>query len=210
MTISGTNSHQLIADELEFNGYAVVPDFLSSEIITGMAEEALAFQMTGQMHHAGTGRGSGLLHNVALRGDEIHWLDGHASSERQDYSDSLELLRLALNRSLSLGLFDYEHHYAVYPVDSHYSRHLDQFQREGRRTLSCILYLNQDWLISDGGALRLYLDAEDFLNFRDVMPVAGTLVIFMSTRFWHEVLPATRTRLSLTGWFSTRAEYPRI
>jgi SM-20-related protein len=40
---------------------------------------------------------------------------------------------------------------------------------------------------------------------RDVLPVAGTLVCFLSDRFEHEVLPATRERLSLTGWFRRRA-----
>ena len=39
---------------------------------------------------------------------------------------------------------------------------------------------------------------------RDVLPVAGTLVCFLSDRFDHEVLPATRERLALTGWFRRR------
>jgi SM-20-related protein len=35
---------------------------------------------------------------------------------------------------------------------------------------------------------------------KDVLPVAGRLVCFRSDLLEHEVLPATRERLSLTGW----------
>jgi len=37
-----------------------------------------------------------------------------------------------------------------------------------------------------------------------VHPTGGTLVLFLSERFAHEVLPAKRERLSLTGWFKSR------
>jgi SM-20-related protein len=37
-----------------------------------------------------------------------------------------------------------------------------------------------------------------------VSPCAPTLVAFLSERFEHEVLPARRERLSLTGWFGRR------
>jgi SM-20-related protein len=39
----------------------------------------------------------------------------------------------------------------------------------------------------------------------DVLPEGGTLVAFLSERFQHEVLPARRERLALTGWFRRRA-----
>ena len=67
----------------------------------------------------------------------------------------------------------------------------------GVRVVSCVLYLNDGWKASDGGALRIYCDDD----VREVMPVGGTLVCFLSERFEHEVLPATRERLSITGWF---------
>jgi SM-20-related protein len=63
------------------------------------------------------------------------------------------------------------------------------------------MYLNENWALADGGALRIY----DGKRVRDVLPVAGTLVCFLSDRFEHEVLPATRERLSLSGWFRRRA-----
>lgn len=48
----------------------------------------------------------------------------------------------------------------------------------------------------------MYLDDE---RVYDVLPQAGTLMVFMSAQWPHEVLPATRDRLSITGWFLRRA-----
>jgi SM-20-related protein len=39
----------------------------------------------------------------------------------------------------------------------------------------------------------------------DVAPRGGTLVAFLSGTFHHEVLPATRERLSVTGWLKVRS-----
>jgi SM-20-related protein len=41
-----------------------------------------------------------------------------------------------------------------------------------------------------------------------VQPEGGTLACFLSADFEHEVLPAARPRLSLTGWFRRRAGIP--
>lgn len=53
--------------------------------------------------------------------------------------------------------------------------------------------------------MRLYLaDGREL----DVLPEAGTLVLFLSADLPHEVLPATRERLSLTGWLRRRGNSP--
>ena len=41
-------------------------------------------------------------------------------------------------------------------------------------------------------------------EYRDVLPRLGTLALFLSDRYWHEVLPARRPRFAVTGWFRTR------
>jgi SM-20-related protein len=38
---------------------------------------------------------------------------------------------------------------------------------------------------------------------RDVLPAGGTAVAFLSEAVHHEVLPATRERLGVAGWFRT-------
>jgi len=68
--------------------------------------------------------------------------------------------------------------------------------------LSCVLYLNDAWLPEHGGALRMHFDDRSPV---DVLPEAGTLVAFLSAQLDHEVLPATRPRLALTGWYRRRA-----
>jgi SM-20-related protein len=56
-----------------------------------------------------------------------------------------------------------------------------------------------------GGQLRMYLDKDAQY---DVVPTGGCLVVFLSGEVPHEVLPATRERLSLTGWFRRRGNEP--
>jgi SM-20-related protein len=88
----------------------------------------------------------------------------------------------------------------VYPEGSFYKRHLDQFKKDDHRKLSVILYLNADWKDEQGGQLRMHLPDGP----KDFLPLAGRLVIFRSDEIEHEVLPATRERLSITGWVLDR------
>ena len=81
-------------------------------------------------------------------------------------------------------------------VLDYYRRHLDQFKKDDHRKLSVICYLNEGWKEEHGGQLRIYRTDGPL----DILPVAGRLVCFRSDQLEHEVLPATRERLSLTGW----------
>jgi SM-20-related protein len=190
-----------IADE----GCAIEADFLPQAIVAALADEAHARDAAGEFHAAGVGRGAARVQRSDVRGDRILWLDQSlASSAQQPFWQALDALRLALNETLLLGLFSFDGHYALYPPGTYYRRHRDQFRCAGSsyiRVISCAIYLNENWALTDGGALRIY-DGEQV---RDVLPVAGTLVCFLSDRFEHEVLPATRERLALTGWFRRRA-----
>ncbi len=144
-----------------------------------------------------------------VREDFVCWLDtpGHTPSERL-YFERMEVLRLALNRELTLGLFALEAHLAVYPPGARYGCHLDRFQDDDHRVISVSLYLNSDWGAEDGGALRLYLGEPESEPYEDVLPAGGTLVCFLSGRFHHEVLPSHRERLSVTGWFTRSQPIP--
>lgn len=191
-----------IADE----GCAVEADFLPQAAIAALAGEARARDSAGEFHAAGVGRGSARTQRSDVRGDRILWLDqSSANMIQQPFWRALDALRRALNETLQLGLFSIEAHYALYPPGAFYRRHRDQFRGRASssdvRVISCATYLNEDWTSADGGALRMY----DHERVHDVLPVAGTLVCFMSDRFEHEVLPATRERLALTGWFRRRA-----
>ena len=126
---------------------------------------------------------------------------GHATPPERILLAALEALRIAVNRELTLGLWRYEGHYALYPPGARYARHVDRFRDDDARVLSVVLYLNRDWHADEGGALRIGRRAGPA---RDVLPAGGTLVAFLAAEFEHEVLPATRSRLAVSGWFRTR------
>jgi len=203
------HSLESISDALLDTGYAIVPDFLPAAEVALLQQQALALQYSGGLQLAGTGQGVGRAVRSEVRGDEIHWIDEDTrGNDHLCYLRKLESLRAEVNRTLALGLFEFEGHFAVYPPGAFYRKHLDQFQTDSRRTLTCILYLNSSWHDDDGGQLRIHLDEENPDSFLDVLPTGGTLVTFLSSRYWHEVLPATRERISLTGWYKTRSEVP--
>jgi SM-20-related protein len=196
-------------DAIAERGFAIQPGFLSESEVTAWFREATASFRDGEFRPAGVGRGSGRRVRPEVREDYVRWLDppGRSESEKR-YFELMEGLRLTLNRELALGLFALEAHLAIYPVGARYRYHRDRFQDEDNRVISVSLYLNSDWDAEDGGALRLYLGEPESEPYEDVLPTGGTLVTFLSEKFYHEVLPARRERLSVTGWFTRRSSQP--
>jgi SM-20-related protein len=199
-------SPDAIAADLGRQGWSVQPGFLDPAAAAALRERALAWWHDGQFRPAAVGRGPARRIDENVRTDHVRWLDFSESGRFSDvYATWYEPLRLALNRTLYLGLFELEAHVTVYPPGSFYVRHLDRFRDAMHRTVSVILYLNEEWRPDDGGALRLHLPQPDGSETsRDVLPLAGTLVTFLSGEIPHEVLPTARERLSFTGWFCTR------
>ena len=74
---------------------------------------------------------------------------------------------------------------------------MDAFVGGTTRRLTCLYYLNPNWVHDDGGCLRLYLKNET----KDVEPILDRLVIFQSRTVEHEVLPANSPRYAITMWF---------
>ena len=206
------NIDELVNKIAEYS-FCVIDNFITEVNILCLTNELTTLKDAEKMQIASTGR----IHKVVnhqLRGDIIYWLDEtNASNAQQAYFNQMEDLRLHLNQALYLGLFALESHLALYPAGASYKKHIDRFKninqatKQPLRQISCILYLNQNWLAEYGGELRLYFHHDEDLKstaFIDVLPLAGRLVVFLSDTFYHEVLPATRDRVSLTGWFLTR------
>ena len=179
-------------------GYVVVPSFLSGPELAALSGVLDARDARGDFRPAATGAGAHRAVRPSIRGDRIHWLIEPAGVE-QALLARLEELRLALNRELGLNVFELECHYAVYPVGARYARHVDRSPAGAERVVSIVLYLNGTWSAAAGGQLRLHTDPPV-----DVLPVGGTLVMFMSERLEHEVLPTAVERRSLTGWYRRR------
>ncbi len=184
-------------------GWCVVPGFLGETETAALRAECLRAHAAGAFHAAGVGRGQAQVRSE-VRGDHVLWLDEtNTGPALHELLDRFESLRQKVNQELFLGLFDLETHFAVYPPGAGYQRHLDRFRDDDRRSLTVILYLNEpDWREEDGGQLQFWPDPET--TPLEIQPAGGTLVTFLSDRFWHEVLPANRRRLSLTGWFRRR------
>jgi SM-20-related protein len=195
--------HERIARDLAADGFSVDPSFLPRGECTRLARRGHALWRRGAMRAAATGRGPERVRRPEIRGDFVRWIDpADATRGEAALLARFEMLRAALNRSLQLGAFELELHWALYPPGAHYARHCDRLRGSRARVVSLVLYLNEAWQPRDGGALRLHLDANATC---DVAPRAGTLVAFLSDRFEHEVLPARRERLSVTGWLRQRA-----
>lgn len=200
-----SNPHEIhfdqLIDDLAEHGWAIQHNALPTALTLELAAECRARENKGRLLPAGVGRGATQAVRNEVRGDHIEWLDAEQSAACAGYLSCLDALRHQLNQALYLGLEDFEGHFALYPPGAFYRKHLDRFRDDDRRSVSVVFYLNSDWLPEQGGALRLHLDAEREL---DVYPQAGTLLVFMSADWPHAVLPATRDRLSLTGWFRRR------
>lgn len=188
-----------IATELANEGWCVVPDFLSTAQTQALADECRAMRAAQQLTPARVGA---LRTATPLRGDSTRWFQADAlSAPQQVFTDRIDALRMTLNRELMLGLVECESHYALYPPGAGYSRHLDRMRDSDARVVSAVFYLNDAWRVADGGALRLYLaDGSS----RDIFPHAGTLLLFLSAQFEHEVLLATRERMSIACWMRQR------
>lgn len=186
-----------IADNLAESGYAIADQFLSQNEVRSILSLGDFGKDGEHFKKAGIGQRRDLQINEAIRGDYIQWLDKNsAGPELSVYFKRVEQLMQFLNRALFLSLKDFEVHMTVYPVGSFYKRHLDQFKKNDHRKLSIICYLNEGWKKEHGGQLRIYFKD----GVRDILPLAGRLVCFRSDLLEHEVLPANRERLSLTGW----------
>lgn len=194
-----------ISDDVAQRGWSLQPGAIDADLVAALARECRARAAAGELSPAGIGRGDGQQVREGIRGDRIDWLEPGQAKPCDHYLELMDALRLQLNRELFLGLEDFEAHFALYPPGAFYQKHLDRFRDDDRRAVSAVLYLNPDWLPGEGGELRLYL-ADGATH--DVQPEAGTLVVFLSGDLPHEVLPASRERLSLTGWFRRRGDGP--
>jgi len=193
-----------LLDALAGPGWCVLPQAFAPDQVAALRATCLERHQDGQFHPAGVGAKTPSLRSE-IRGDHIRWIEqADPDPAVQTYLAAMDDLRQGVNQAFYLGLHELEAHFAVYPQGSGYKRHLDRFRDDDRRTLTAIVYLNQDWADDDGGMLHFWPDPAGTGEAITIPPRGGTLVTFLSDRFWHEVAPARRQRLALTGWFKRR------
>lgn len=196
-----TQATPMIIDALGNQGLVVIADAIPPIARQALRDDLLQVALTP----AGVGRAQGLQRDASIRSDSIAWMDD-ASPAQRAWLAAMEALRAAINRELFLGLFDYECHYARYQPGQFYRRHRDTFAGgtiARSRVLSTVCYLNDSWHENDAGELLIY-DGESNIDeqpLQKIAPTPGSLVIFLSEQFPHEVLPTHVSRLSIAGWF---------
>lgn len=200
---------QQIAQGLRTQGWCVVSDALSSALAQELSELARS-DSRNEYTPAGVGRSNDHALNLLIRRDRIRWIEGSAEVERQ-WLSWCGRLQSYLNQHLFLGLFSFESHFAHYQPGDFYKKHVDAFrpdgsERDARRVLSLVTYLNRGWQLADGGELVIYDHAGERAEHK-VTPASGTVVVFLSTEVPHEVLPALRDRYSIAGWFRVNGSH---
>ncbi|WP_220470326.1 2OG-Fe(II) oxygenase [Colwellia sp. BRX8-7] len=206
ITYSGGDSSlfESISNDIVEKGYSIRPYALPEEL-THLLLNYIIELPTEKFKRAGIGRAKDHMINDFIRTDEISWItsNNQASCAWITWTESLQAY---LNRRLFLGLFSFESHFAHYAKGDFYKKHKDAFKGEGNRVLSVVVYLNQHWSADDGGELVIYdkkIPASAVVDNSKikVLPSFGTIVVFLSEEFPHEVLPAKRDRYSIAGWF---------
>ena len=179
------NKIKNILNDLEQQGWSVQKHFFTTELIQHLKETLTSFRQQGILKQAGIGRENNFHIEQSIRSDEISWFDEENLNESQKiYLSITQQLQNAINQHFYLGLFELEVHFALYPPNAFYKRHLDQHKNQDTRVVTIITYLNEDWRKDDGGQLQLYLKDGKAVS---IEPDAGTLVCFMSADFEHEV-----------------------
>lgn len=192
--------HTLIADVLAEQGYLIIKDFLPQALVEQLYDHVTALPETA-FQSAKVGRQQSSQQLDTVRNDRTVWLSEDHPVE-QAYLEAMAELQMQLNHQLFLGLRDFEAHFAHYPPGHFYQRHIDAFRGQSNRKVSSVLYLTPDWSADDGGELVIY-DEDEERRLHTVTPQMGSLVLFLSENFPHEVLAAKRDRYSIAGWFRT-------
>lgn len=190
-------------DTLSDRDYVVFDHFLSDAQYQALRTYFLEKLGDHAFDKAGIGALGDHTIDKGIRGDYVYWLDREEHVSIGAYFNRLDDMILNLKRYCFLPISGAEFHFAHYPKDSFYEKHLDQFKGRGNRLMSMVYYLNEDWVPEDAGELKLYLQHGEEIK---VSPVANRLILFKSDVVPHEVLRTNVSRYSLTGWLLNQPE----
>lgn len=167
-------------EELGTKGYAVVPNFLSPDLVSALNRDISNLRSKSAFSVARIGQDATNKLNTEIRVAETCFIGRSKLSHIPDTSreqlyDALESVRDDLTANSALD----EHQngdlikaapaldsglsellYAFYPSGGFYRRHRDAIAGSASvlRCYSLLLYLNEDWKEEDGGKLRMHFD----------------------------------------------------
>ena len=184
-----------ILDALVNDGYIIVENALDLEMCKSLKTYA---KNQDNFKKAGISSSTNLHLDENRRRDKILWLN-EDNDVQSKFLNFTQHLKNTINKELYMGLSYYESHFAIYEKGDFYEKHLDAFKGSKNRVVTTVLYLNEEWDESSGGELIIYNQEDE--KIAKVIPNAGTLVVFLSDKFPHEVLPTKVKRHSIAGWF---------
>lgn len=192
---------QKIAEVLGQNSLCICPHFITDTFLTELQNDLMTLKNDGFFRRAGIGHEKKQDVQDTVRRDEIYWLENDGKNLVQaELWNKINILKDEFNKTLFLGLSEFEGHYAHYAAGAYYKKHFDAFQSNNKRIVSFILYLNKEWKSEDGGELRVIKNSIPM----DIAPCGGTLVCFLSNELEHEVLLSHAKRLSFVGWYKQK------
>lgn len=194
------NKLDRVIDALVNQDYCIAPGFFDTALTDALYRELKQRTETQQLKDARVGKGEQLSRIIDIRGDALHWIDGETAVQRR-FMAIMKEYHQRLNHDLFLGLNELEAHFAYYPPGTGYQKHLDSFQNNNLRRITIVVYLNPEWDEADGGQLQIF-DGDKIV--REVYPMGGTLVSFVSEKIPHQVAITQKERLGIAGWFRVR------
>ena len=184
-------------DQLATDDFVCIDNFISNPLYEKIRSYFHQQLQKSEFSKAAIGSSQDRQIASSIRGDFIYWLDQKNDSEISELFELLDEAVVQLKQQLFLSLSDYEFHFALYPPETKYEKHIDQFRGNNNRVISMLIYLNENWNLGDGGELKIYSsDGNEIL----IEPLAKRLVMFKSDTVPHEVLLTNINRLSLAGW----------
>lgn len=184
-------------DELARQDFVYIDEFLPDQLYKNVQYYFQQLVDDSQFSKAAIGSSEKRKVESSIRGDFIYWLDKQEDNEISSLFDLFDEVVAKLRQHLFLSLSDYEFHFALYPPQTRYEKHVDQFHGTNNRIISMLIYLNEDWKRGDGGELKIYQDDGNEIL---VEPIAKRLLMFKSETVEHEVMLTNVPRKSLTGW----------
>jgi SM-20-related protein len=194
-----------LAQDLKDKGWHFSDSLVPLELCEDLLSQLLEHQQANALKKAHIGQGVETQIQKEIRGDFIRWMDFEKpTAYEKKFADWLDLFLQNLRPELLLGLGQYEFHYAFYPPETRYEKHIDVFKKDSARKISFVLYLNKNWAASDGGELVLFEEQDPTREAQRISPHFGHLVVFLCDAIYHQVNFTNRERFSVTGWLKNR------
>lgn len=182
------------------NQVGISTSFLTAKLAAELKTNLTSLYNNDEMKLAGIGNNHLHTQDKSVRSDKIYWMNPKDKIQSEkEFFDLIDSFVEYLNINCFTGIKSYEFHYAYYEVGSFYKKHIDQFKSDGGRAFSLIMYLNPEWIESNGGQLKIYKPQSVEL----ISPDNQKCVFFKSNELAHEVQLSKAPRMSITGWLKT-------